>query len=138
VVIDDFFRHSQGPLRVAGAYFAQFGYRPVYHVMFPYAVAVRKGEEPPANMFRSIDGNRYSFDIMRACPVFRQAVAESAQQAATEQRADCAARAEIRLRLLGENAGHASDEIYRYLQAMASYWDDMDSEAPAEREQLLL
>ncbi|MEM0987914.1 MAG: TylF/MycF/NovP-related O-methyltransferase [Pseudomonadota bacterium] len=123
MVIDDFFHHARGPARAAETYFAAQGLSPVYQISFPYSVVVFKGEEAGPGHHRAIDGNRYSFDLLRDLPQLRACVDEAciALQGAP---VDLALAKKLKGILQG--SGHNSADIYDYWSCLAPYWDDMD------------
>ena len=138
VVIDDFFHHSQGPARAASAFFRRAGIDPVLYVSFPYSVVVVKGECAPPGLRRSIDGNRYSIEMLRRDPLLRQVVEASAATAelcgATRQGTNARRLAN----LLGSEAPPASSDIYEFWRVMEDYWDDMDADRPEDRSVILI
>jgi hypothetical protein len=132
LIIDDFFHQARGPARAAEAFFAREGAAPYYHVTFPYSVVVIKGEAAPVKARRAVDGNRYTFDLLREDALLRQVVAASAARAEAAGIAANASEARLLLNLLDRSAEAGSD-IYDYWRALAQYWNDMDSDQPRER-----
>jgi O-methyltransferase len=120
IAIDDFFHPAQGPARAATEFFGSRGIHPIYHVVFPYAVAVVKGETV-RGPGRSVDGNSYSFDWLRGDEVFVDAVARSAGRA----RGRAQANAELLLELLRSNGDRRSN-VYDYWRALEDFFEWTD------------
>jgi len=129
LVIDDFFHQARGPARAAETFFAQHGQTLVYHVSFPYSVVIFKAEPPKPGLLRSVDGNRYSFDLLRSDSLFREVVGASAARAEAAGLPRRADEARLLLALL-EQTTESGAEIYDYWRALAEYWQDMDSDRP--------
>lgn len=123
LVIDDFFHHARGPARAAETFFTEQGISPIYHVSFPYSVVLFKGEQPSPDHRRSVDGNRYSFALLRALQQLRACVEEAC--ADLKDVPDQLAAAEA-LRGILQRSAHNSADIYEYWSCMSRYWDDMD------------
>lgn len=123
LVIDDLFHHARGPARAAETYFGSQGIAPVYHVSFPYSVVLFKGEAAETGHKRAIDGNCYSFALLRDLHQLRDCV----EQACIELRGvpEELALAEQFRDLLLRRSQHSAD-IYAYWSSMSRYWDDMD------------
>jgi O-methyltransferase len=138
LVIDDFFHHSQGPARAASEYFASVDYSPLYHVAFPYSVVVMKGEPPRVSQRRAIDGNCYSFDLLRHDPVFQQALRRSLGAAEASSNGDQAAKAHRLRELLAPGRPDTSADIYEYWYAMNDFWDTVDASNPTGRQSITL
>lgn len=130
MVIDDVFHHARGPARAAEAFFAQQGIAPVYHVSFPYSVVLFKGEEADPDHRRAIDGNRYSFDLLRDLHELRAAVDQACQD--LQDTPEDHAKAEALKDLLARS-DHKSSDIYDYWSCLTRYWDDMDDPNPNAR-----
>lgn len=138
VVIDDFFHQAQGPARACSRFFQSVGVRPLLHVSFPYSVLVIKGETPPDHLGRSIDGHRYSLDLLRADPILRNAIGESTARAIAAHEQRTATNAVLLRDLLSPCLPSRSGDIYDYWRALEAYWDDMDVETVAARPPLLI
>lgn len=120
IVVDDFFHHAQGPLRALQDFLNARGEHPVLHVSFPYSVFFVKGS-PSANMrFRSLDGNTYSFDWLRADSFFVRSVEKSVDRAEAAPRVQGHARA--LLDILRSDRYRSSD-IYAYWRCLEDFWD---------------
>jgi len=129
LAIDDFFHQSQGPARAVEAYFGKRRMSPVLHVSFPYSVVIFKGETPAAQHRRSIDGNRYSLDLLRQQHPLREALKQTVIALERSESDQEAADARLLLRVLSK-VGDDSRDIYDYWRALAAYWHDMDSDRP--------
>jgi O-methyltransferase len=138
LVIDDFFHHSQGPARAASEYFASVDYSPLYHVAFPYSVVVMKGEPFPVARHRGIDGNCYSFDLLRNDPIFQQALLRSLQAAEASNNGDQTAKAHRLRELLAPGRPDTSADIYEYWYALNDFWDFVDASNPKSRQSITL
>lgn len=138
LVIDDFFHHSQGPARAASEYFCSIGYLPLYHVAFPYSVVVVKGEAPPPTQHRAIDGNRYSFDLLRNDATFQDALNRSYQTAELSGDAEKTDRARRLVALLKSGRSDSSADIYEYWGALRDFWDAIDARTPDSRQSIAL
>jgi len=121
IAIDDFFHPGQGAIRAAGEFFNERGLIPLYHVVFPYAVLIVKGERSDAEQRRSVDGNAYAFDLVRD-PVFVAALEQSVRRAGDD--ADARAAAETLLELV--HGGPQTHGIYDYWRALDSWWRWID------------
>jgi O-methyltransferase len=132
LIIDDFFHPARGPARAVEAYFAGRGATPYLHVSFPYSVVIIKGEAPPAEGRRAVDGNRYSFQLLREDALLRRVVAESAARSEAEGDARSASEARLLLDVLDRPEELPSD-IYDYWRALAQYWHSIGADRPAER-----
>lgn len=117
VVIDDFFHHAQGPARAVSDFFRKYEEEPP--LIFPvptYAVLIIKGQSaclqraeegsgarPMMYAPRALDGNFYSFKLIRDCEPFREAAENSllrivnACQEAQEKGEDISALTRARL-----------------------------------------
>ncbi len=126
IAVDDFFHHAQGPARAVADHFRASGVEPLLHVSFPYGVVIIKGERAGAR-HRALDGNRYSFALLRRDRRLREAVERSLRRARGEARDDARL-----LRVVLARPGARSADLYDYLRALAAYWDDMDVVAPPE------
>ena len=133
VVIDDFFHQAQGPLRAAATYFGETGYRPLYHISFPYSTVIVKGEPIPQRLCRSIDGNRYTLDFLRGDELLREAIDTSLRHIAPDDERRLT-NARLLKRLLDYRRIDDSADIYAYWFALRDYWNWMDNDRPAERE----
>lgn len=158
VAIDDFFHHSQGPARAVADFFRDAGNPkgepPLLHVVPPSGILIIKGQsavlEAPGvdalssrpragRMYspRSLDGNYYSFEMMRRCTPFRRAVEQSVTNATIaaekigldEATRDAINRAKTNafcmLSLLNysDSASRSGADIYRYLAPLEDFWD---------------
>lgn len=162
VVIDDFFHHAQGPARAVADFFRTRGNPkgepPLLYVVPCYAVLIIKGrsaflEHPkPAGASsssvdtkrrgsmhspRALDGNFYSFKLVRMCKPFVKAVEESAQNAAAaalqDDLPDRTREAINRTRINAEaflafmkypdDAARSGSDILRYLWPLEDQWD---------------
>lgn len=128
LVIDDFFHPGQGPLRAAAEFFNERGLTPLYHVAFPYSVALIKGEEHSRHP-RSVDGNSYAFDLLRRDNFFRQAVERSLERAESDRRKNV--NCSILLDLIRSDGCRPWD-IYDYWRALEEFWEWADV-TPDER-----
>ncbi len=124
IAIDDFFHPAQGAIRAATHFFNKRRIHPLYHVSFPYAVVVRKGEvaEITASHF-AFDGNLYSLDYLRSDRVFCDALEQCRRRAiANEANLGAAENAGLLLSLLNNNGGAKESEIYGYWYALRDFW----------------
>mmetsp|Transcript_15637 Transcript_15637/g.36612 ORF Transcript_15637/g.36612 Transcript_15637/m.36612 type:complete len:574 (+) Transcript_15637:95-1816(+) len=157
IAIDDFFHHAQGPARAVADFFrtkADLDEPPLLFVVPTYAVLIIKGRsacigkrsEEDAEFFdgrrsvmycpRALDGNFYSFKLMRECAPFVQAAADSAKRAqeawrdgenseASEGLRRTARNAEDFLAFLRypDSASRSGNDIYRYLVPLEDMFD---------------
>jgi len=124
LIIDDFFHHAQGPARACSAFFNKAQIQPLYHVVFPYAVGIIKGEEPPDDRRRSLDGNIYTFDWLADDPVFRESLELSLDRTVPDSRSRKQAR--LLIDVLNDNSP-SSANIYRYWAALEDFWDGISA-----------
>jgi hypothetical protein len=155
VAIDDFFHHAQGPARAVSDFFRKRGNPkgepPLLYVVPTYAVLIIKGQSAfieaksassPARRGsmhspRALDGNFYSFKIVRTCTPFIKAVEESVARATAackqEGLSEVARRAINRSRINAEafleflrypdSAARSGADILRYLWPLEDQWD---------------
>jgi len=158
IAIDDFFHHAQGPARAVADFFrtkANMDEPPLMFVIPTYAVLIVKGRsacvgkrtEEDAQDFdgrrsvmycpRALDGNFYSFKLMRDCKPFVQAARDSAQRAreacAEAQRGGNAreglrrvsANADAFVAFLEypEDAPRSGNDVLRYLYPLEDLFD---------------
>lgn len=162
VAIDDFFHHAQGPARAVSDFFRTRGNPkgepPLLYVVPTYAVLIIKGrsaflEAAPSpegassssdgrrrgrmHSPRALDGNFYSFRMVRNCKPFIKAVEESAESAtrASQQeglspenqeainRARINAEAFLAFLKYPESAARSGADILRYLWPLEDQWD---------------
>lgn len=132
IAIDDFFHPGQGAIRAAAAFFNERGLIPLYHVVFPYAVLVVKGEECRSGGRRAVDGNAYAFDLLRDL-VFVEALEQSVRRSGDDASARAAAETLLGLaRDTPETSG-----IYDYWRSLDRWWRWIDV-LPEERAPHLL
>lgn len=132
LVIDDFFHHAQGAHRAVATYFNRLSAAPLLHVLFPYSVAIIKGEVPPDGLHRAIDGNRYSFRLLRENRAFHDAARRSRSRALAADARHAACNAERLLGILDADVD-APAQVYEYWRALADWWDSMDAPSPQLR-----
>lgn len=159
VAIDDFFHHAQGPARAVADFFRNRcagDEPPLLYVVPTYAVLIIKGQSAfleaaqPQNADpsaprrrvgkmhgpRALDGNFYSFRLVRGCRPFIAAVEESvakvraaAAQAEGEDEREALERtrtnAEAYLTFLKypDSAPRSGSDIMRYLWPLEDQWD---------------
>jgi len=161
VAIDDFFHHAQGPARAVSDFFRlrgnPKGEPPLLYVVPTYAVLIVKGRsafleaapsagasssEPQVRRGtmhspRALDGNYYSFKLMRMCQPFIKAVEESVRNATEacqkqgmpEKEREATNRARINAEaFLGflnypDDASRSGSDILRYLWPLEDQWD---------------
>jgi len=154
VAIDDFFHHAQGPARAVADFFRvrlkDGGEPPLLFIVPTYAVLIVKGQSaclkqieatmtmPMMYSPRALDGNFYSFVLVRKCQPFVRAAEESlrrvteAHSRAVED-GDASATALERVRgnaeaFLGflrypDNAPRSGNDILRYLLPLEDLFD---------------
>lgn len=151
VVIDDFFHHAQGPARAVADFFRKHEEEPP--LIFPvptYAVLIIKGqsaclqraepgskERPVMYAPRALDGNFYSFKLIRECEPFREAAENSlirivnACQEAQQRGEDLGALTRARLNAesfysflrYDERGARSGLDIFRYLTPIEDLLD---------------
>jgi len=160
VAIDDFFHHAQGPARAVSDFFRRRGNPkgepPLLYVVPTYAVLIIKGqsafiEKPMPSTSSSapqrrhgamhspkaLDGNYYSFKMVRMCKPFIKAIeasvarataacqqeglSETAKSAINRTRINAAAFLEFLQ--YPDNAARSGADILRYLWPLEDQWD---------------
>lgn len=150
VAVDDFFHHAQGPARAVGDFFRKRAGEdpPLLFVIPTYAVLIIKGvaacaprSDPsrPSSTYapRALDGNFYSFQMLRSCEPFLRAAEDCAKYAAeacanAEQagepvdgllRARGNADAFLSFLRYPEDAARSGNDIMRYLTPLEDLFD---------------
>jgi len=155
IAIDDFFHHAQGPARAVADFFrvrCSEDEPPLLYVVPCYAVLVVKGRsaclwnpgDPDSaaakrqlmHSPRALDGNFYSFKLVRQCTPLVLAVEHSVQRiretieqvqtdAEVTALSRCLSNAESFLNFLRypETASRSGSDILRYLLALEDTWD---------------
>jgi len=154
IAVDDFFHHAQGPARAVSDFFRNLRPEqepPLMFVVPTYAVLIVKGrsactqweERSPGRLSpvmhcpRALDGNFYSFALMRACTPFVRAVEMSLQRIQTVlshlsgqgeeklalTRVKENAEAFLRFLRYSESAPRSGCDIMRYLLPLEDQFD---------------
>lgn len=149
VAVDDFFHHAQGPARAVSDFFRNRTEEnpPLLYVVPPYAVLILKGRsaclgqseegKPRMHSPRALDGNFYSFRLMRSSKPFLSVVELSLQTAirareAAEENGESVEpydyiveNAENLLEFLQrlDTDPRSGLDICRYLQPLADFFD---------------
>lgn len=120
VAIDDWFHPAQGPARAAARFFTRRGLTPICHVVFPYSIAIVKGEQvADAHRFRCHDGQVYLLDWLREDAVFLEAVRGSVASSSDDPWTSAQA---ARFLELIEAPQPGPGDIYRYWAALEAFW----------------
>lgn len=161
VAVDDFFHHAQGPARAVADFFRTRGNPngepPLLYVVPTYAIVIVKGrsafierqtngssssssaQRRSGSMHgpRALDGNYYSFKMVRSCQPFIRAVEDSVRSATAASQApnldEVQQQAINRARINAEaflsflkypdNAARSGSDILRYLWPLEDQWD---------------
>mmetsp|Transcript_52605 Transcript_52605/g.115369 ORF Transcript_52605/g.115369 Transcript_52605/m.115369 type:complete len:388 (+) Transcript_52605:13-1176(+) len=150
ICVDDFFHHAQGPARAVSDFFRLEGLgHPLIYPVPPYGIAIVKGQfvgpvEPYRHINRSLDGNFYSFEVMRSSAAFRSAVLSSrvriqdhmaelrgvpvtpeieAALAALQRSLDLCTDFEVFLSYSIHPRHQSGSDIHRFLLALEDFWD---------------
>jgi len=148
VAVDDFFHHAQGPARAVSDFFKKEAEPPLLYVVPTYGVLIIKGRSAvlkatSGNLLekmhspRALDGNFYSFKLMRMCKPFlraleasvervREAEAEIVRQGKnSEALARTRFNAESLLAFMKypDDAARSGADIMRYLLPLEDQWD---------------
>lgn len=124
IIIDEFFHPAQGPYLATTNFLRSRNIFPTFHVIFPYAVAFFKSDDPFQEQDinrRCFDGNKYSLAILKEDEHFLNALNKCLKSCPPYSNAynNCITL----LKTLDPTKKSDSKDIYSYWKAMEEFWD---------------